>query len=99
MEKIMMSSLTRWHLLPEVYQEMKCELDVNIGLYLRAAADYLWVQMQYIWFGSATFPKVQSTTSLDFQKEKLETIDASHQDWLFPVTLLQTTTSFSDKKG
>lgn len=62
--------------------EMWCELDVNIGLYLRAAADYLWVQMQYIWFGSGTFPKVQSTTSLDFQKEKLENIDASHQDWL-----------------
>lgn len=26
--------------------EMGCELDVNMGLYLRAAADYSWVQMQ-----------------------------------------------------
>lgn len=67
--------------------EMWCELDVNIGLYLRAAAGYLWVQMQYVWFGSATYPKVQSTISLDFQKEKLETIDASHQEWLSSLWL------------
>lgn len=62
--------------------EMWCELDVNIGVYLRAAADFLWVQMQSVWFESSTFPKLQSATSLYFQKEKLETIDASHQEWL-----------------